>query len=758
MRFRSKRMLADPERQGRRLPTSRYGWFPMQAFTAHKRYDSLTLLCGSVLLLVLAADLVAPLRLSMTVIYVSLLLLLWYRQRSWPVAAIAMLVTAVAGLDLVMHTQQIDPLALAGAGINLLAVWFTAGFVLRYPRRPEADFLELSANEEKYRALFEHAPVGIITVRDNGRIQSFNSKACDLFGYSPDVFSSLSVEDLVPDSQRHNHASLRRRYMLAPTSRAMGEGGDLYGRREDGSVFPLEISLYPVHTSAGTIAVAHIADITERKKAEEKFRSLLEAAPDAIVIVDKVGVIQRVNRQTETLFGYSARELLGKKVEVLMPQRFRERHSGHRMNFFLAPKIRGMGQGLELFGETCDGREFPVEISLSPLETDEGLLISAAIRDVSERKRAEERFRSLIAAVDDAIIVADASGNIIDWNPAASRVLGWQPEEILGHPLTEIMPERYHEPHRAGLWRYLETGAGKAMGKVLELAALTKGGTEIPIELSLANWEQEGKQFFCGVLRDMSWRKQAEENLKRYARQLEITNKELEQFAYIASHDLQEPLRTVSSFVQLLAEDCNGKLGPEADTYIRYISQGSERMSQLVKGLLDYSRLGRDQQRSSVDSNALLKTVLDDLKTTIEAAGASVTVEDLPTIMGAETELRRLFQNLIANAVKFHRPDVAPRVTVSARRDNGHWVFAVADNGIGIADVYRDKIFRLFQRLHAQHEYSGTGIGLAHCKKIVDSLGGRIWVESVVGEGSTFYFSVDSENDAKQTELHSASG
>lgn len=235
-------------------------------------------------------------------------------------------------------------------------------------------------------------------------------------------------------------------------------------------------------------------------------------------------------------------------------------------------------------------------------------------------------------------------------------------------------------------------------------------------------------------------------NLERKVQQrtaeLERKNKELEQFAYVASHDLQEPLRTTTGFVEALRKQYRGMLDEHADRYLDYIAQSSDRMKTLIKDLLDYSRIGREKQFVKVDCNVVLTEVLADLDSVIRESKAIIKADELPVISAYPTEFKLLFQNLITNAIKFRRPGVSPMVGISARSENGHWKFAVHDNGIGIDPGHQDRIFIIFQRLHNRSDYEGSGIGLAHCKKIVELHGGTIWVESSPGKGSTFYFTI----------------
>ena len=271
------------------------------------------------------------------------------------------------------------------------------------------------------------------------------------------------------------------------------------------------------------------------------------------------------------------------------------------------------------------------------------------------------------------------------------------------------------------------------------------GNTQKAILNILEDFSEEKKiaedtqKAVINILEDYSIEKIAIEKMNS---KLTRSNKEIEQFAYIASHDLQEPLRTISNYASLFQKRYEGKLDKEADRYLDVINKATGRMQTLIRDLLDYSRIGLDKKNSDVDCNLLLKDILNDMSIGIAENKATVNVGELPIVNGYHSGLKSLFQNLISNAIKFKKPDVNPMVSITAKEKGRVWVFAIKDNGIGIDKAFYDKLFIIFQRLHNKAEYPGTGIGLAHCNKIVELHGGKIWIDSEPGEGSAFYFTI----------------
>lgn len=472
---------------------------------------------------------------------------------------------------------------------------------------------------------------------------------------------------------------------------------------------------------------------------ELTFQLIVESAPNAIILVNKEGKIAYVNNQTEKLFGYQRAELLGQTVEILLPKRYTGKHPSYRDSFFQSPSVRAMGAGRELFASRKDGSEFPIEIGLNPVVTVDGTLVLASIIDITERKKAEERLRLVVESAPNAMVLVNTTGVITLVNQQTEKLFGYERGDLIGKKLEILIPQRFSHDHPTHRDEFFEQPRTRSMGVGRDLFALRKDGTEIQVEIGLNPIETPEGQVVLASIIDITARKLQEESARKQAA-LEIRNKELEQFAYLASHDLQEPLRTVANYVSILKEDSLSRLTADDQECLQSIDDAVKRMSLLVRALLDFSRLGRNKQLVQKDCRELIGHVLEDLKSVILRSKAEVKVGEMPTLLLYETEARQLFQNLITNAIKFQPPGNIPRLNVSASRQKQKWHFSISDNGIGIAPDHFSRIFNIFQRLHSEEEYEGNGIGLANCKKIVEMHEGEIWVESALGNGSTFHF------------------
>jgi PAS domain S-box-containing protein len=345
-------------------------------------------------------------------------------------------------------------------------------------------------------------------------------------------------------------------------------------------------------------------------------------------------------------------------------------------------------------------------------------------------------FRSLFEAAPDGILLVDRAGTIVQANSACAQLFGYELGELVGNPVEIIVPESVRAKHGGLRDRYFAAPHRRPMGSGLELQAARKGGTTIPVEISLSPVRFEGREGAIAVIRDVTEQRRLSRDLKR-------SNEELEQFAYVASHDLQEPLRMVSGYTQLLKRRYADKLDAEANEYIDFAVDGVKRMQALISDLLAFSRVGsRAKPHVDVELDDVMRQALTNLKVAIDESSAKVTFAPLPTVPGDRSQLTQLVQNLVGNALKFRKPGDAPEVSVSVVREGSLWRLSVADNGIGIDPAYRQKVFVIFQRLHAREDYPGTGMGLAIAKKIVENHGGRIWIDDTVTRGTTFHFTL----------------
>jgi PAS domain S-box-containing protein len=498
--------------------------------------------------------------------------------------------------------------------------------------------------------------------------------------------------------------------------------------------------------------------------------SLLEAVPDALVIVNQTGRIDLVNSQAEKMFGYPRAELLGQPVEILIPERFKAGHARLRATYGLDPRVRPMGMGRELFARHKAGREFPVEISLSPLRTADGLLVISTIRDISlqktreaELRKAEARYRTLVEEIPAITFMApldDSTVGELYVSPQIEAILGFSQEEWLRDP---VLWHRQLHPEDRDRWN-IEFAPTVAEGKPFRSVYrfLSREGRVVWVhgEAKVVRGDDGRPLFIEGVAFDITALKQAEQELKAlnetleqrvaertaFAEQrtleLERSHAELEKFAYVASHDLREPLRTLKNFPKLLVRRYAGQFDATADDYMNRIVAGAENMEKLIDDLSKYSRVIRGERALiPVNCSEALASACSNLQGAIEECGARITAGVLPTLRANQTELVLLFQNLIGNAVKF-RGDRPVQVAVAAEPRPDGWLFSVRDNGIGIEPQYLERIFGLGERLHSKRRYAGTGFGLAICQKIVEGHGGRIWAESQPNAGSAFYFTL----------------
>ena len=669
------------------------------------------------------------------------------RFASGSAIAILLIIGAFFYRGIVVSGESAEHILIAGFLLGLMIAAAAGWGALRNHARCQLAEQALQESERKYQMVVAGAKdYAILMLGPLGEIRSWNPGAERMFGCPIEEVAGLNFSRFFPKDEI---ASGRPDEILRIAA-ANGEYEEQGTRvRNDGTRYLVRTAYAASRDMAGTLRGFSVIsrDLSESTESGAKYRGLMEAAPDAMVVVNQGGEIVLLNLQAEKQFGYRRDELLGQKVTNIIPEGFAERLVADDLRSAEDALAQEIGTGIELTGQRKDGSEFPIELMLSPLESIEGMLVTAAIRDITVRKNAERnlaqmegRYRGLLEAAPDAMVVVNQGGEIVLLNLQAEKKFGYRRNELLGQKVKNIIPEGFAERLIADGLRSAEDALAQQIGTGIELSGRRKDRTEFPIELMLSPLAGAEEILVTAAIRDISVRKAAEADLLHKVEELNRSNEELEQFAYIASHDLQEPLRMVASYTQLLSRRYKGKLDSDADEFIAFAVDGATRMQRLIQDLLAYSRVGtKGKELLNTSSEDALRHALSNLRGAVEESGALVTHDPLPEVLADEMQLIQLFQNLIGNAIKYQNGGT-PKIHVGALNGGKQYKFSVRDNGLGIDPQYCERIFGMFQRLHKREEFAGTGIGLAICKKIVERHGGQISVESQPGIGSTFRF------------------
>lgn len=489
-------------------------------------------------------------------------------------------------------------------------------------------------------------------------------------------------------------------------------------------------------------------------EARQELQDFMETAPIGLYWLNTEGLVLWANTAEYRLLGYTREEYIGQPFSKFYVNAKYAHGLLERMNEGEAL------DGVEALLVAKNGDTKRILITSQPFYKNGNLAHTRCFsRDVTEQKLAEhalrqniERFRLSLDNSLDAFVVMDDQGRVIEWSAQAEHMFGWSRDEVLNKPMANaIIPERFRAAHFEGMKRFIRTGLGPLVNKHIELIGIKRNQEEFPVELSIVPIKWEDSYIFSSFIHDITERKQAQRDLEIYMQKLVQSNRELQQFASVSSHDLQEPLRKIRAFAERLTAGHKAELSPQAQDYLDRMQNAAARMQNLINDLLTYSRLtSRARPFVKVNLTELVREVLSDLEVTIDNTQAKVDVGFLPTVLADKIQMQQLFQNLVSNALKFHKPGQPPEIKIFSRylddADNpvdaplpyGYTEVTVQDSGIGFDMKYADQIFNTFQRLHTRQEYAGTGIGLAICRKITAHHNGSIIAKSQPGIGSEF--------------------
>ncbi len=600
-----------------------------------------------------------------------------------------------------------------------------------------------------FREMVEALPVAIYTTDAEGRLTYFNPAAVTLSGRVPEIGNDhwcITWKIFLPDGTPLPHDQCPM--AVALKGGQVQTGVECIAERPDGSRFWFTPCPAVLRGDGGRIigGVNLLMDITDRKRAEgeadEQFRAIVETTPECVKMVASDGTLLHMNSAGLAMVGASSADAVtGKNVyELVAPEdrdRFRE---------FNESICQGSNGTLEFDITGLRGVRRRLETHAAALRHSDGSTVQLAItRDVSERKEAERAvllLGSIVDSSDDAIISKDLNGIITSWNTGAERLFGYTAAEVIGKPVTILIPfDRLDEEPKilSRLRRGERVDHFETIRKCKDGSLLDISLTISPVKDKRGNIVGVSK-----IARDITERRHREKALRQANEALARSNADLQQFAYSASHDLQEPLQEwLRPHSRSIKREFGGQLGPNGDEYIGYTIQGAVRMEHLLRDLRAYTLASSTGQEPSedVDADQILDKVLAALEPAIKESGGSITRSKLPRVRIHEFQLEQLFQNLVGNSIRYRAPDPL-RIHVAAERRDSGWLFSVQDNGIGIAPQYKEQIFEIFKRLHSAAAYPGTGMGLAICQRIVERVGGRIWVESTLGSGATFFFTI----------------
>ncbi len=650
---------------------------------------------------------------------------------------------------------------------------------------------ELRESEQRFRSTIDAVKdYSIITLDADGHVTTWNSGAERQKGYRADEILGKHFSTFYSEEDQKNGVAQHELAVARSSGECRQEGWRL---RKDGRRFWASVLITSVWNDDGSLrGFSKITqDITEQMRAQERFRLVVEAAPNAVMMVDSDGRMTLVNRQAERLFGYQREELIGQPLEMLVPERLRRQHEGHRGAFFAHPDTRAMNGSRELSGLRRDGSEVPIEVGLNPVITSEGSFVLASITDITERKKAQKMLRDQAMIIDlasDTVFIRDSEGRITYWNQGAERLYGWTRDEVLGKGAHQLLKTQFPLPLPELTAQLMSAGHWSG-----ELIHTRRDGSQVTVASAWTLQRDDGNRL-SAVLEmnyDITERKRAQTALKEAHHLLEMRvtelaqtnrelgrkNEEVEAFVYIVSHDLRAPLVNLQGFAKELEMSCDelrenllpvlltladeeagsrtalrvqttladrmqAILQEEIPDSLRYITASTTKFRRLIDALLEFSRYGRQAHRpEELDLDATVQTTLDLMRLSIAASGARMSVSPLPRVRGDATAIGQVFSNLIGNSLKYLQPGRPGQIEIGGERESGVVHCWVRDNGAGLPPSAKARLFQVFQRFHPQLA-PGEGMGLAIVKRIIERHGGRIWAEGEEGVGTTFHFTL----------------
>jgi PAS domain S-box-containing protein len=617
------------------------------------------------------------------------------------------------------------------------------------------DLSESKESGAKYRGLLEAAPDAMVVVNSGGEIVLLNVQAEKQFGYRRDELVGQKVKNIIPEGFAERLIADDLRSAADALAQQIGTGIELTGRRKDGSEFPMELMLSPLESVEGILVTAAIRDISVRREAEKhlaqmegRYRGLLEAAPDAMVVVNPGGEIVLLNVQAEKQFGYRRDELVGQKVKNIIPEGFAERLIADDLRSAADALAQQIGTGIELTGRRKDGSEFPIEIMLSPLESVEGILVTAAIRDISVRRDAERhlaqmegRYRGLLEAAPDAMVVVNPGGEIVLLNVQAEKRFGYHRDELVGQKVKNIIPEGFAERLIADGLRSAADASAQQIGGGIELTGRRKDGSEFPIEIMLSPLDSAEGILVTAAIRDITARKKAEAHLRHIS---EIERMQSE-FVSTVSHELRTPLTSIGGSLALIAGGAAGVINHRAGRLIEIANNNTQRLIRLVNDILDIEKLQSGRmvfQFAPVRIDEVIEQAISENLAYAASFGIElrrVGVGYDAVIKADAGRLNQAVTNLISNAVKFSATGAC--VEISAMRTELGVRISVADQGPGIPEDFRGRIFERFAQADSSdmRQKAGSGLGLNIVREIVQRHGGSVSFDSVIDRGASFH-------------------